>query len=384
MEINFSNYSILIVDDNEINVMLLQVVLENERFQVYTAACANEALKILDSTKIDLILMDVMMPQVSGFELTKRLKSTKKLCDIPILFITALDSPNDIVRGFDLGACDYVTKPFNKSELVRRIKHQISLIHSRDIILKQKDSLQEVIESRDQLYSIIAHDLRSPISSLKMILNILTSKAEENHLSEEIVDMLYSGSDIAEQLFCLLDNLLKWTKSNLGMQIAVPQVLVFDETILGVAEVLLPTAKLKHVAINLQLERNIEIIFDVDIMKSILRNLIINAIKFSHQSGHILIDLHVEGDWAVLEVIDNGIGMSSERQNMLRERIYGMSAVGTTREEGTGLGLWIVQHFVTTHHGEFYFSSKEGKGSCFGFKIPRLLSDEQKPVKDSY
>ncbi|RZF59447.1 hybrid sensor histidine kinase/response regulator [Sphingobacterium corticibacterium] len=377
MEVIFSNYSILIVDDNEINVMLLQVILEEERFHIYAAASAEEALAILDKNRIDLILMDVMMPEVSGFELTEKLKSTEKLRDIPILFITALNSPNDIIKGFDLGACDYVTKPFNQLELVRRIKHQISLIHSRNIIIEQKDRLKETMESRDLLYSIVSHDLRSPISSLKMILNILSSKAEENQLPAELVDMLYSGSDIAEQLFCLLDNLLKWTKSNMGIQTSMSQAFMFDETITGVIEVLLPTAKLKDVAIHLQLQHNIEILFDVDVMKSILRNLIINAIKFSHQSGNILINLYADDKWAVFEVTDHGVGMSIVTQDRLRAKIYGTYSLGTAREGGTGLGLWIVQHFVTINHGEFYFRSKEGEGSCFGFKIPRISSDEQ-------
>ena len=375
MEVIFSNYSILIVDDNEINIMLLRVILEEERFRVYAATSAEEALAELATNEVDLILMDVMMPAVSGFELTEKLKSHERLRNIPIIFITELNSPEDIVKGFDIGGCDYITKPFNPPELIRRIKQQVSLIHSRNVIIEQKNSLQEALENRDQLYAIISHDIRSPISSLKMILNILTSKAEERELPPEIIDMLYSGTDITEQLFCLLDNLLKWTKSNLGMQTTVPRVITLDETIMGVTEVLLPTAKLKDVTIGLQLQDNIEILFDVDIMKSILRNLIINAIKFSHPSGHVVIDLHVEDNWVVLTVKDNGIGMSIEMQDKLRSRIYGKSTLGTAREGGTGLGLWIVQHFISTNQGEFYFSSKEGEWSCFGFKIPLLSPD---------
>ena len=375
MEVIFSNYSILIVDDNEINIMLLRAILEEERFRVYAATSAEEALAELATNEVDLILMDVMMPAVSGFELTEKLKSHERLRNIPIIFITELSSPEDIVKGFDIGGCDYITKPFNPPELIRRIKQQVSLIHSRNVIIEQKNSLQEALENRDQLYAIISHDIRSPISSLKMILNILTSKAEERELPPEIIDMLYSGTDITEQLFCLLDNLLKWTKSNLGMQTTVPRVITLDETIMGVTEVLLPTAKLKDVTIDLQLQDNIEILFDVDIMKSILRNLIINAIKFSHPSGHVVIDLHVEDNWVVLTVKDNGIGMSIEMQDKLRSRIYGKSTPGTAREGGTGLGLWIVQHFISSNQGEFYFSSKEGEWSCFGFKIPLLSPD---------
>lgn len=377
MTIDYSAYNILVVDDHEINYTLLKVILEREGFCVFWADCAEKARNILTERHFDLILMDVMMPDMSGFDLAKKLKSTDKLRDIPILFITSLNSTDDIIKGFDSGGSDYVTKPFHKEELLKRIKNQIALVHSRNIIVRQKEELQHAIENRDKLYAIMAHDLRSPISSLKMILNILAMKSNEFSVAQQYVDMLYSSSDIAEKLFSLLDNLLKWTKTSLGVLSYVPQEFELEETVLGAVEVLLPTAKLKNITFDLELADRVSVYFDVDIMKSILRNLLINAVKYSNPDSNILVRLWEEEEMAVVEVKDYGVGMSRQIQEQIKQRLLVNSITGTLKEEGTGLGLWIVQHFIKGNGGEFYFHSEEGVGSVFGIKIPLKQKEEQ-------
>ncbi|WP_312185122.1 hybrid sensor histidine kinase/response regulator, partial [Sphingobacterium sp.] len=299
MEIDFSTYNILIVEDSELNLFVLKEILEREHFNVFSASGAKGAFENLESNRIDLILMDVIMGATNGFDLTKELKSMEQYKHIPVLFITNLKSADDVVRGFDSGGVDYVSKPFNKKELLQRIKHQIRLIESNNTIAKQTAQLQEAILNRDRMYAILAHDLRSPISSLKMILNILTMNVEAN--STGYGDMINTGNDIAEQLFSVLDNLLKWTKNSLGMLSYMPQEIEFDEMIKGVVETLQPTAKLKNIDIQLVLQTELQIFFDADIMKSILRNLLINAVKFSHEASIIKLNLYREGNNAVVE-----------------------------------------------------------------------------------
>ncbi|MGJ1403405.1 hybrid sensor histidine kinase/response regulator [Sphingobacterium siyangense] len=266
MEIDFSMYNILIVEDSELNLFVLKEILEREHFNVFTASGAKGAFENLQQQRIDLILMDVMMGNTNGFDLTKELKSMELYKHIPVLFITNLKSPDDVVRGFDSGGVDYIPKPFNKKELLQRIKHQIKLIESGHTIAMQTAQLQEAILNRDSMYAILAHDLRSPISSLKMILNILTMSAEE--LNTGYGNMVNTGNDIAEQLFSVLDNLLKWTKNSLGVLSYMPQEIEIDEMIKGVVETLQPTAKLKNIEIKLTLQPGLQIFFDADIMKS--------------------------------------------------------------------------------------------------------------------
>lgn len=374
MEIDFSTYNILIVEDSELNLFVLKEILEREHFNVFSASGAKGAFENLESNRIDLILMDVIMGATNGFDLTKELKSMEQYKHIPVLFITNLKSADDVVRGFDSGGVDYVSKPFNKKELLQRIKHQIRLIESNNTIAKQTTQLQEAILNRDRMYAILAHDLRSPISSLKMILNILTMNVEAN--STGYGDMINTGNDIAEQLFSVLDNLLKWTKNSLGMLSYMPQEIEFDEMIKGVVETLQPTAKLKNIDIQLVLQTELQIFFDADIMKSILRNLLINAVKFSHEASIIKLKLYRDGNNAVVEFIDSGVGMSEEAQHQLKLQMVEQGEITPMREKGKGLGLWVVYHFIQNNGGTFFFESEEHVGSRFGFSVPLVIAHD--------
>lgn len=371
MALDLSHYSILVVEDSEINLFLLKRILAEEYSTVFLASNAREALDILEKNTVDLILMDVIMGDMDGFQLTERLKNMENFKEIPVLFLTGLDSPEHIVKGFDLGGVDYITKPFNREELLRRVKHQLKLVDSYKTILRQKQELQEAIDNRDRLYAIMAHDLRTPISSLKMIFNILSMKADDPENRQQYLDVLYTGNDVAEQLFCMLDNFLKWTKSNLGLLSQVPQDLKLDEIIEGMVETLEPTAKLRNIKFDLQLDRDVDIQFDLDVMNSILRNLLINAEKFSHPNSSIVVKLTDAPEEVTVEVIDTGKGMTQEVKEKLKKRFVLHQGFESTSVAGKGLGLWIVYYFVQLNHGIFFFDSQENVGSTFGFKIPK-------------
>lgn len=371
MNIQLDQFNILVAEDNPIHSLILENILRMQGYGVLLADSFDKAFSILSKDHVDLILMDVIMGDMSGFDIVKTIMETPEYQDIPVIFITSLDSTEDIIRGFDAGAVDYIRKPFEPQILLRRVRQQINLLYQRKIIEAQKKSLEAAIASRDQIYAIISHDLRTPIASLKMILNIL-SLQEVHKDQESLRQMVYSGNDIAEQLFSLLDNLLKWTKSRLGMLSFVPQSVQFDEVIFGVVEVLRPTALLKDITIETCIESCITIYFDTDILKSVIRNLLINALKFSHKGSSVKILLYSEGSCAVMEVVDTGIGMDESIQKSIRESLPSGSRPGTANEQGSGLGLWIVKQFVQGKEGEFFFESVENQGSKFGLRIPKL------------
>ncbi|WP_312134845.1 hybrid sensor histidine kinase/response regulator [Sphingobacterium sp.] len=371
MNIQLNQFNILVAEDNPIHSLILENILRMQGYGVLLADSFDKAFSILSKDHVDLILMDVIMGDMSGFDIVKTIMETPEYQDIPVIFITSLDSTEDIIRGFDAGAVDYIRKPFEPQILLRRVRQQINLLYQRKFIEAQKKSLEAAIASRDQIYAIISHDLRTPIASLKMILNIL-SLQEVHKDQESLRQMVYSGNDIAEQLFSLLDNLLKWTKSRLGMLSFVPQSVQFDEVIFGVVEVLRPTALLKDITIETCIESCITIYFDTDILKSIIRNLLINALKFSHKGSSVKILLYSEGCCAVMEVVDTGIGMDESIQKSIRESLPSGSRPGTANEQGSGLGLWIVKQFVQGKEGEFFFESVENQGSKFGLRIPKL------------
>ena len=188
--INRSDYKILIVDDVVSNVLLLKILLSNEKFQVCTANCGNACIEQAKKEHPDLILLDVMMPDINGFDTAVILKKDPETADIPIIFLTALNTPADLVKGFQVGANDFLTKPFNKEELVMRVVQQISLVAAKRIIIQQNEELKRTISNRDKMYSVIAHDLRSPMASIRMVLNLAVSVVSPEMVGQEIFDLL--------------------------------------------------------------------------------------------------------------------------------------------------------------------------------------------------
>lgn len=189
-QINRSDYKILIVDDVVSNVLLLKILLSNEKFQVCTA---NNGLQRIEMTKKehpDLILLDVMMPDMNGFDTAVVLKKDETTKDIPIIFLTAPNTPQDLVHGFQVGASDFLTKPFNKEELVMRVTQQISLVAAKRIIEKQNAELRATLNNRDKMYSVIAHDLRSPMASIRMVLNLVVASTSKETVGEELYNLL--------------------------------------------------------------------------------------------------------------------------------------------------------------------------------------------------
>ena len=216
VDVNPADYKILIVDDVASNVILLKVLLTKEKYQLLSASSGNQAIDLMAKDKPDLVLLDVMMPGMNGYEVATYMKETPELSDIPIIFLTALNSSSDIIQGFEAGGSDFVSKPFNKDELLLRIAHQISLLEAKRIIEKQTAELKSIITGRDKLYSVIAHDLRSPLGTIKMALNMFSMNLTKEQVGEDMYEFINLANQTAENTFSLLDNLLKWTKSQTG------------------------------------------------------------------------------------------------------------------------------------------------------------------------
>lgn len=370
MEINPSEYKILIVDDVMSNVLLLKVLLTNEKFAIATANNGQQALEQVDKEHPDLVLLDVMMPDLSGFEVAQRLKSNPDTADIPIIFLTALNSTTDIVKGFQVGANDFISKPFNKEELIIRVTHQISLVAAKRIILNKTEELQRTIAGRDKLYSVIAHDLRSPMGSIKMVLNMMILNLPVEKIGSEMYELLTMTNQTTEDVFSLLDNLLKWTKSQIGNLNVVYQDIDVVEVVDSVIDVFNIVAGLKKITIREEKTEKLPVSADIDMLKTVIRNLLSNAIKFSNENSEVVVKMEEQGDMAVISVKDNGCGIDEEGQKKLLHTDTHFSTFGTNNEEGSGLGLLLCQDFVVKNGGKLWFTSKKGEGSTFYFSVP--------------
>jgi two-component system sensor histidine kinase/response regulator len=368
-EINRSDYKILIVDDVVSNVLLLKILLTNEKFQVCTAANGNQCIEMAQKEKPDLILLDVMMPDINGFDTAVILKKDETTRDIPIIFLTALNNPSDLVKGFQVGANDFLTKPFNKEELVMRVMHQIELVAAKRTIVRQNEELRRTINNRDKMYSVIAHDLRSPMASIRMVLNLAVNVVSREMVGDEIFSLLDKANRESEDTHDLLDNLLKWTKSQTGRLNVVYQDIDLDDIVPGVVDIFHMIAEMKK--INLQyIPSNEKLIVhgDNDMLKTIIRNFISNAIKFSSEGKGVEVFCTREGDFARISVRDHGVGISPERVETIFHK--GDTTYGTSGEEGSGLGLQLCEDFARKNGGEAQVESVLGEGSTFSFTVP--------------
>ena len=374
MQINPAEFKLLVVDDVQTNVLLLKALLGKEGYGILVANNGQEALEVIRNENPDLILLDVMMPGMDGFEVAERLKSEEFRCEIPIIFLTALDDTQSIVNGFKLGVGDFISKLFRKEELMVRIKHQLSLVAARRIIEEKNEELRKTIAGRDKMYSVIAHDLRSPMASMKMLLNTIMMSVEKDKIDPDIFDMLEMSNKTSEEVFSLLDNLLKWTKSQLGKLTVIPQKLDISGLADGVVEVMNSVAEVKHIKLIRTDHESFFVYVDIEMIKSILRNLISNAVKFSNPDSEIKVGIKAEDGKVIVSVTDSGKGIKKEDQHKLLKDSTHFTTYGTNSEEGSGLGLLLCRDFARKNGGELWFESEENLGSVFSFSLPQLIA----------
>ena len=358
-KINRSEYKILIVDDVVSNVLLLKILLTNEKFQVCTANNGTTCIEQAKKEHPDLILLDVMMPDISGFDTAVILKKDDETKDIPA----------DLVHGFKVGANDFLTKPFNKEELVMRVMQQISLVAAKRIIEQQNAELRATLSNRDKMYSVIAHDLRSPMASIRMVLNLVVASASPETVGPELYELLDKANKESEEVHDLLDNLLKWTKSQTGRLNVVIQDLDLNDIIPGVVDIFEMIAQTKHIKLNLQkTSEPLVVSADNDMLKTVVRNFMSNAIKFSPENSSIEVIMTKEGEYAKVSVTDHGVGISASRLGSIFHK--GETTYGTGGEEGSGLGLQLCEDFARKNGGDCTVESVEGQGSTFSVLIP--------------
>ena len=368
-KINRGDYKILVVDDVVSNVLLLKILLTNEGFQIITANNGEECIETAKTEKPDLILLDVMMPGISGFDTAVILKKEAETQEIPIIFLTALNNPSELVHGFQVGANDFLTKPFNKEELVMRVMHQVQLVAAKRIIVRQNEELKRTISNRDKMYSVIAHDLRSPMASIRMVLNLVVSAISPDVIGPEMFELLDKANKESEETHDLLDNLLKWTKSQTGRINVVYQDFDINEVIPGVVEIFSMIAFTKK--ITLEYKPNCDKLVvraDNDMLKTVVRNFLSNAVKFSPENSTIEIITGIEGDFAKISIRDHGVGIAPERLGELFHK--GETTYGTSGEEGSGLGLQLCADFARKNGGDVAVVSVLGEGSTFSVLVP--------------
>lgn len=369
---------VLIVDDVVDNIRVIGRLLKNKGIQVAPATSGEQALGIAVAKKPDLILLDVQMPEMDGFEVCRRLKANPITQDIPVIFLTARSESEDIMTGFMLGAIDYITKPFNSDEVMIRIKNHLELKKSRDIIQLQNCNLNELNATKDKFFSIIAHDLKNPISNFRDMTKVLV-ESQDSFTKSEVSEYLSMLNNSADSLFGLLENLLEWSRSQRGIIKYEPVHLDFTYLANNVVSLTLPLAQAKKIELCSTVPENFIIDADVNMINTVLRNLVSNAIKFTDENGRIEISATDHEHYSEFTVSDSGVGISPDNLKKLFHISENFSTLGTSNEKGTGIGLILCKEFIDKHGGRIWAESEYGVGTKFSFTIPKVenICDEQ-------
>ncbi|MCP4155218.1 MAG: hybrid sensor histidine kinase/response regulator [bacterium] len=353
---------IFIVEDIPKNVQVLCNILRKEDYRIAIATNGKQAIKMIPNVLPDLILMDVMMPEMDGFQACVHLKKDPVARGIPLIFLTAKVDATDIVKGFEIGAIDYITKPFNGSELIARVRTHLELKFAREALI-------DLNATKDKFFSIIAHDLKNPMQSLLLFTDTLYTYygSFDEDRRREYIHRCYDSS---KQVTALLKNLLDWARAQTGViephhEIADVGVLIHESI-----RLLSANAEDKEITLSNEIEDECLSLIDTNMIRTLIRNLISNAIKFTRRGGAVNIKAIKKKRLIEIIVSDNGVGIAPENIDGLFRIDVQKSTEGTEHETGTGLGLILCKEFAEKNNGSISVTSKLGKGSSFKIKLP--------------
>lgn len=361
---------ILAVDDEQLNLELLRFILERNNFEYKGISDDDYLFELLEERLPDLILLDVIMPRIEGFELCEKVKGFAKYKDIPVIFLTGKVNIKDKVKGFEVGGVDYVTKPFNEQELIARIETHIELRRARNQIEQQAENLKQSNALKDRMFSIIGHDLRSPLSAAKLKMDFIMRGIIDPKSDEFVDGTVFELLKTMDEALNLLQNLLGWAKSESDQIQVIPENLDLKDIVEQTFRLLKLGSEHKKIELVNSIPDATFVHADLNTTKTVLRNLLSNAIKFTPVEGRIKVQGILKDDRIIVEVKDNGQGIPKEDISKILNPNEHFSKLGTEKEPGTGLGLVLCQNFVNKNGGQLKIRSTVGKGSTFYFDLP--------------
>jgi len=371
---------VLVVDDIPKNLQVVGTMLRNAGYELMPATSGADALESVRVQLPDLILLDLMMPEMDGLEVCRRLKADPVTQAIPVIFLTASNEMEHLVKGFEVGAVDYVTKPFNPPELLARVRTHLELKHARDTIVRYGQELSRLNEEKNEFMGIAAHDLRNPLGAITGYAEIvleevgsLPPSASESwkSVAKEVTDCAGRIHETSKRMAEMVQNLLDANRIERGeMQLSLAPTDI-GQALNLVVETQRSHATAKQQTIHLERETT-PVVAQVDpsVMVQILENLVSNAVKYSPPGKEISVRLKQHTQGARVEVQDRGPGLNAEDQKKLFGKFARLSAKPTGGEHSTGLGLSIVKKMVEAMNGKVWCESELGRGATFIVEFP--------------
>jgi len=360
--------SILMVDDNPANLQVLTSMLKQSGWRPRPVTSGQLGLQAARKEPPDLVLLDVNMPEMNGYEVCKQLKADARLADIPVIFVSALGETMDKVRGFSVGGVDYITKPFQLDEVKARVTTHLELRRQRRELQASYEKLRESERLRDSLVHMIVHDLRSPLTAISAYLELFGQAAKEKlgaETQEDVANAFHATRSMIRMINGILDvskmeaQMMKLDLRECDLVQVVGNSLDDLESLVG--------------ARRLAFERPAApagVLADHEIVSRIVQNLLANALRFTPADGEVRVGVVVEAEHVRVFVADTGPGIPPDFHESIFDKFVQVDGSALPRNRSTGLGLAFCKMAVEAHGGRIGVDSELGKGSNFWFTLP--------------
>lgn len=391
---------ILLVDDEPRNLDALEAILSQPAYRLLRAQDADTALRLLLEHDVAAIVLDIQMPSVTGFELAKIIKTTKRFRETPIVFLTAfLLEDRDVVAGYGAGAVDYLTKPFNPqilqqkiavfAELFRKTRALAALnatleerVRERTVELEKSEAaLRAASDQKDEFLAVLAHELRNPLAPLRMGVDLLLGHPQERALVDRTLGVMDRQ---LRHMVRLIDDLLDISRLSRGLLELKTEPCDLRALLESTAETFQPIVATRNQVLELELARDLVVKADPTRIAQVLGNVLNNAMKFTPMGGRIRIELVRNGSNAVVRVIDSGIGIPAGQEDRVFEMFARVVRPGGPPQPGLGIGLALGRRLAAMHGGTLEgYSKGDGHGSTFTLILPLAQTTPLPPLEVS-
>ena len=356
---------VLVVDDQPSNLRIISALLSRQGYSVYTAESGEEALQRLEQQSSDLVLLDMMMPGMAGFELLDEIRANPAWSGLPVVFLTAAHDRDLLLRAFDSGAVDYVTKPFMPEELLARVQAHIGLKLTRD-------RLERVARERQELVNLVAHDLKNPLSSIFFASDLLLTGQTR---AERVPRYLQMIRDSAEDALGYIRRYLETQASARSQAAREPARAALPELVEWLERRYALQLEDRGARLRVLSVSDATVAIDPLVLRQVCENLISNAIKYAPGSD---IDLSVQPGapgYQQLRVEDRGPGIPASKQSSLFTPFFRVTPNdGVNDAVSSGLGLSLARQIVGAVGGELRYEDREGGGARFVLELPEAAA----------